>query len=268
MLKILFLLLSFNLISCAEPPSLTITNPVKTDWQYFQKILDLGIDKKSYTGSLGDFSHNGFNYEKLINDASGKLLISQQQENLKSSALPVNKNEQLAFWINAYNFFTIVDIVENYPVKSMKDIGWKKAKHLVFGKKYSLDDIEHKIIRPLKEPRIHFAINCASVSCPSLYEKVFTAENLEETLKSLTENAFRNPLHIELRKDKLYITKLLDWFEEDFEVQPFGSPENFIKVHAPTFGGKKISSYLDYNWDLNSPTNLQKVFKELNIKEK
>lgn len=230
-------------------------------WQPYQKILDIGIKKNSYSGPLGKFTHNAFDYKLLKNHKDYNRLIHDQRTLLIKSTPPSNRYEKLAFWINAYNFFTIVDVCENFPIESMKDLGWKNTRHNVGGTKYSLDDIEHKILRPIQEPKIHFAINCASVSCPSLHEKVFEAKSVGLTMKKLTENAFKNPLHLQVNGDEIEVTKLFSWFEEDFEIPPFDRKENFIKRYTPPKLHKKVDGYLVYNWELNTPENIEKAMK-------
>ena len=268
MKKVLSILVIFTLFSCAETKPTEVAATGSADWSSYQKILDIGIKKTSYTGKYGDFEHNAFDYQALIKHSEFKTLISQQKENLKNATAPENRFEKLAFWINAYNFFTIVDVTAEFPVDSMKDIGWKNERHTVGGKKYSLDHIEHKILRPMGEPKIHFAINCASVSCPSLYDKVFEGKTVGATLKMLTEAAFKNPLHIRPDDDEVDVTKLMDWFEEDFEVRPFKSAEGFLKRYAPKELQKEIDGYISYNWNINNAENIAKAMKELDVKVK
>ncbi len=237
----------------------------KPDWTAYQKILDIGIVKNSYKGTYGIFSHNAFDYKKLIKHEKFKDFINTQIKSLKKTKAPIDTSGKLAFWINAYNFFTIVDVCSGFPVKSMKDIGWKNVRHQVGNSKYSLDHIEHKILRPLGEPKIHFAINCASVSCPSLYEKVLKQEDILETLTQLTKAAMKNPLHISPYGNKVKVSKLMDWFESDFKVKPYDSANGFIKAMAPDKLKKDINGYLKYDWNLNSPENIKSVMKKLNF---
>lgn len=243
-------------------------NANEIKWSSYQKILDIGIVKNTYTGAYGDFTHNAFDYKKLKDHADFSKLINDQKGEFKKSPIPSNRFEKLAFLINAYNFFTIVDVTAELPVDSMKDIGWKNVRHVIGGKKYSLDQIEHKILRPMGEPKIHFAINCASVSCPSLYEKVLVAESIGKDLRMLTENAFKNPLHIRPDDDEIDVTKLFRWFGEDFEIHPLKKKENFIKKYAPKALHREIDGYISYDWDLNNPKNIDSAMKKLNVKKK
>lgn len=258
------LLLLFTLFASGNT-DIPTQDPV---WSSYQEVLDIGIEKYSYSDKYGDFTHNAFNYEALRKHKDYNKLILLQREKLIQQKAPTNRFEKLAFWINAYNFFTIVEVAENYPVKSMKDIGWKNRIHNVGGAKYSLDDIEHKILRPMNAPTIHFAVNCASVSCPSLHDKVFKAKTVGKDLKMLTENALKNPLHIKDDGDEIDVTKLFSWFGEDFEVPPLKEKENFIKRYAPIKLHKEIGGYLDYDWKLNSPENIKKAMETLGLKQK
>ena len=123
-----------------------------------------------------------------------------------------SKQEQLAFWINAYNAYTVKLIVKNYPVKSIKDIGsffsspWSKDFITLLGKKMSLDDIEHETIRKdFKEPRIHFAVNCASIGCPSLYQEAFVASRIDKQLEVATKLFLNNKNKNKIKKDRILI---------------------------------------------------------------
>lgn len=163
-----------------------------------------------------------------------------------------SRNATLAYWINAYNAFTVQLILDNFPVKSIKDIKdpWDKQFINIGSKKYSLGDIEHKILRKMNEPRIHFAINCASFSCPNLLNEAFTDTQLEAQLKFVTKSFLSDTTKNTFTTDKIEISKIFDWFAEDFKTK--GSLIDFINQN----GGLKISSkakikYKEYNWNLN-----------------
>jgi len=243
------------------------TNLQKADWSSFQEILDIGIVTNPYTGTYGNFNHNAFDYEKLLNHKSYKILVDKQIKNLSLAKAPEERKAKLAFWINAYNFFTIVDVCSSYPIKSMKDIGWKNTIHQVGNTKFSLDHIEHSILRLMNEPKIHFALNCASVSCPSLFNKVFKEDSIIDDLTKLTEDAFKNPLHIQNNGNGVNVTKLMDWFEKDFVIAPYNSTTRFVEAYSPEELRKPVTDYIDYDWDLNSPTNISNAMKKLNIQK-
>ncbi|EPR73857.1 Uncharacterized protein DUF547 [Winogradskyella psychrotolerans RS-3] len=162
------------------------------------------------------------------------------------------KNDKLAYWINAYNALTIDLILRNYPTKSIKDIKdpwdqrlWK------FGNTWqNLNDIEHEILRKMNEPRIHFAIVCASVSCPKLQNTAFTASNLDQQLTDATKEFLADTSKNELSKDNIKISKIFRWFKDDFEQN--GSLIDFLNKYSDiTISESTKKSYTDYNWNLN-----------------
>lgn len=173
-----------------------------------------------------------------------------------------SKNQQLAYWINAYNAFTVKLIVDHYPVKSIRDLGpelkiplikdvWHYKFFKIGGVESSLDEIEHSILRKeFEEPRIHFAINCASVSCPPLLNEAFTAEKLESQLQKVAVTFVNDPSRNKITPDAVQISSIFSWFKGDFTEK--GSLIDFLNLYSKV----KIKpnakvSHLDYNWDLN-----------------
>lgn len=162
-------------------------------------------------------------------------------------------NEEKAFWINAYNAFTVKMIVDNYPVGSITDLHggkpWDKRWIEIGGKTYSLNDIEHKILRPkFNDARIHFAVNCAAKSCPKIWNRAWTKENIEGALDKLTKSFVTNTAHNQISNNEVKLSKIFEWYKEDF-----GDLINFLNKYSST----KISSnaniaFNDYNWKLNS----------------
>ncbi len=163
-----------------------------------------------------------------------------------------SKNEKLAYWINAYNLYTIELIVDNYPVKSIKDIAggkpWDKKFIQLDGRTLSLNDIENGIIRKdFDEPRIHFAVNCASISCPKLLNKPYTAANLNAQLEAQTKRFINDRAMNTLSENSIEISNIFDWYRSDFgNVISFLNKYSEIKISP----NAKIS-YKDYNWNLN-----------------
>ena len=165
----------------------------------------------------------------------------------------ISKEEKLAYWINAYNALTIDLIIKNYPVKSIKDIKdpWGQKLWELGDKWYSLEDIEHEILRKMDEPRIHFAIVCASYSCPKLQNTAFTASNLETQLTAATKQFLSDTKRNEIKENSLKISKIFKWFDKDFEQN--GSLIDFLNTYTDvTISAKAKISYKDYNWDLNN----------------
>lgn len=169
-------------------------------------------------------------------------------------------DERLAYWINAYNAYTVKLILDHYPVESIKDI--KKGIPLVNsvwdiqfieigGKTYDLNNIEHGILRKeFYEPRIHFAINCASVSCPRLRNEAFSAEKIESQLQSQAMSFLSDPIKNQLTTDHIRISKLFSWFKGDFTND--GSLIDFLNAHGPIHIDQNAKlDYLTYDWNLN-----------------
>lgn len=192
------------------------------------------------------------NYKAVKNENTQlQAYIASLIENTPSEN--TGRTETLAYWINAYNALTVDLILRNYPLVSIKDIKdpwdqrlWK------FGDKWlNLNDIEHKILRKMNEPRIHFAIVCASVSCPKLQNKAFTADGLEEQLTHATKEFLSDSSKNQLSENSIKLSKIFKWFGKDFK-----SKNSTIIDFLNAYVDFKISdsakkSYLDYNWDLN-----------------
>ena len=234
-----------------------------------------------------DHSHSVFNQilTKHVHKKEKQTLVNykalKEQKNLTNlkkyldSLTSVTKNQystfsteqRLAFLINAYNAFTLKLIVDNYPIKSIKDIGgffsspWKKKFFSLLEEKMHLDGIEHDIIRKdFNEPRIHFAVNCASIGCPSLYPEAFTTEKLEAQLAQAAENFLTNPQknRIDQKEKTIFLSKIFKWYGKDFEKHGKG----VLKFVAPIItsdsnqkneiiSGSFEIDYLDYDWGLN-----------------
>ncbi len=162
------------------------------------------------------------------------------------------KEDKLAYWINAYNALTIDLILRNYPIKSIKDIKdpWKQ-RHWKLGEKwYNLDEIEHDVLRKMNEPRIHFAIVCASYSCPKLQNKAFTASNLEVQLTNAAKEFLSDPERNIILKDELELSKIFQWFAKDFKQN--GSLIDFLIRYSEVEISKNAKKrFKDYSWDLN-----------------
>jgi hypothetical protein len=228
-------------------------------------ISDDGISETTEIIYDEGFNHSAFNdllqthvsIEGIVDyigfKTDSKILLSYI-EWLKTYQ-PANswtREDKLAYWINAYNALTIDLIVRNYPTKSIKDIKdpWNQRLWKFGDKWQNLSDIEHKILREMNEPRIHFAIVCASVSCPKLQNVAFTASNLEEQLTKVTKEFLSDSSKNELSEDSIKLSKIFKWFKKDFEQD--SSLIDFLNLYAQVTilsGAKK--SFKDYNWDLN-----------------
>lgn len=169
--------------------------------------------------------------------------------------------ERLAFWINAYNAFTLKLIIDRYPVKSIRDIqeGGKGPWDIVWidiaEAKYSLNQIEHEVIRrQFNEPRIHMALVCAAKSCPPLRSEAYIKEKLGEQLEDNARRFFNDVSKNRYEKatNTLYLSELLSWYGNDF-VKRYGSASNFaLKLLGASYSRPPTIEYLPYDWGLNS----------------
>lgn len=239
-------------------------------------IVGLGqqVDHSLMTDLMKKYNYDGdLDYKNLKNDKKLSeyldLLSNTIPEELK------NDNEKIAFWINVYNAFTIKAIVDNYPIESINDLHaggrilghilsttvWDDDFILINNKEYSLNDVEHKILRKdFKEPRIHFGIVCASISCPKLRNEAFVSDKLEQQLMEQSTEFFRDETRnkFDVENKIAYLSKILDWFEEDF-----GDNDEEVLMFVSKYLNTKLSSqiiknidewsidYLDYDWGLN-----------------
>lgn len=194
----------------------------------------------------GDVNYKGF--LKDIDQLEGYLSLLQQNAPAKNWS----KNEKLAYYINLYNAGTVKLILDNYPTQSIKDINapWDKKIVAIGDDKFSLGAIEHKILRKMNEPRIHFAINCASYSCPKLLNNAFLANTMEEQLQTATKEFIGDVTRNKITTDNVQLSEIFKWFKSDFTED--GTLVDFINKYSKT----KIASdakikYTDYNWSLN-----------------
>ncbi len=163
------------------------------------------------------------------------------------------KNEQLAFYINAYNLFTIKLIVDHYPVQSpMEIMGFFDSKKImVAGKKTTLNDLENKKIRAFDDPKIHFALVCAARGCPQIADYAFMPAHLDEQLTERTKHALNDPLFIRVEGDKVKISEIFKWYYRDFgktDTQLISFINKFRDSPLPS--GTRLS-YYTYDWTLN-----------------
>ncbi|MEX0290614.1 MAG: DUF547 domain-containing protein [Flavobacteriaceae bacterium] len=162
------------------------------------------------------------------------------------------KNELLAYYINLYNAGTVKLILDNYPTKSIKDINspWSRKWIKVGDQMLSLGHIEHKILRKMNEPRIHFAINCASFSCPKLLNIAFTSANTQALLEQASKDFINDPTRNKITKDRLELSNIFKWYKKDFRVG--GSLRTYIDQFSTVNVAPNAKiKYLKYDWSLN-----------------
>ena len=182
------------------------------------------------------------------------------------TSLQASRQSEMAFWINAYNALTLEGILQLYPTKSIKDHApdasgyniWDDFKLPVGGQEYSLNDIEHKVLRKMGDPRIHFAIVCASKGCPQLAQRAYFAESLDQQLSNSARLFFQTPekFSYDLQRGQLGLSPIIQWFGEDFG-RTDGERLQYLSQFMPAgaaqlaASGSATITYLDYDWGLN-----------------
>ncbi len=183
------------------------------------------------------------------------------------AALPVSRYsrpEQLAYWINLYNALTVSQILTHYPLKSIRDISsglfgggpWDESLVEIESEDISLNDIEHRILRPIwKDPRIHYAVNCASVGCPNLLQSAFTAGTAETMLEEAAKAYVNSPRGVRVDADGLTVSSIYVWFQDDF-----GGTDASVIAHFRSYADSALNMILQgrdsinghaYDWSLN-----------------
>lgn len=177
------------------------------------------------------------------------------------------ESEKLAFWVNAYNILAIDLVATHWPVASIRDVGsffspvWKREAGRIGGRGYTLDAIEHGIVRPLGEPRAHAVVICASTSCPALPREPLVAERLDAQLDAAMRRWLASPgkgLWVDPAAGTVRLSKIFDWFAEDFAAA--GGPLAFAARYAPPDARRWLEEhgddarivYLDYDWSVNA----------------
>jgi len=221
-----------------------------------------GIDHTIYAELLGKYVSNGrvdysgFKSEEANLDRYLENLAAVDTQNLA-------RGDQFAFYINAYNAWTIKLILTGYPgVQSIKDLAglfqspWKKKIVRIDRKVVTLDHVEHNILRPrFKDPRIHFAINCAAKSCPPLRSEPYTGERIDQQLDDSTAKFLNSTSSYRIEGNTFYVSRIFKWFAQDFgnDVLQFYmqyASEGLKKKLEANKSRLKIA-YLDYDWGLN-----------------
>ena len=201
---------------------------------------------RKHVSSTGKVNYKGFKADKAKLDGYLKMLEGQKVESSWSN------NKKLAFWINAYNAYTIDLVADNYPIGSITDLEggkpWDKAFIKLNGKTLSLNNIENDIIRPtFKDGRIHFAVNCAAKSCPPILNKAWTESNIQSQLDKQTRSFINNSKYNTISAGSATISKIFEWYAVDF-----GTLTDYLAKYskAGVTSATQIS-YNEYDWSLN-----------------
>lgn len=217
----------------------------KPDHAIFDRLLT------AYVTGTGTVNYKGLKTKMDTLDSYLKQLIDAPP------ASDWGSKEKMAYYINAYNAYTLKFVLTKYPLKSVKDASFSgkdiwSVKLVKLGDKvYTLGQVENDILRKMNDPRIHFAINCASFSCPRLWNRAFTADNLSGALTLLTKEYINNNKHNILSAKKIQVSQIFEWYATDFVKEgqtliDYLNQYSKVKIEA----NAKVE-YLPYNWSLN-----------------
>lgn len=201
---------------------------------------------QKHVSAAGAVDYAGFKADKPALEAYLQTLA----DNMPQADWP--RERKMAYWMNAYNAFTIKLIADNYPLSSIMKLDggktWDVRRIVLGGKKYSLNQIENDILRPqFKDARIHFAINCAARSCPPLLHRAFEAEGLGALLDARARAFVNDPKHNDIRASKATVSKIFEWYAADFgELRKFLNQFSNTKIKP----GAAIA-FKEYDWRLN-----------------
>ncbi len=202
-----------------------------------------------------------------VTEEHAAALTSYVEELQSVRVSRLNRKEQRAFWLNLYNAYTVKLIVDNYPVESIRDIDisglfsdgpWDAGIMSVEGVEISLNDIEHRILRPIyQDPLIHYAVNCASIGCPNLQPEPFTADNYRRLAERGARAYVNHPRGVKVDAEPLVVSSIYDWFVADF-----GGDWSGVVDHLTTYAEPEPARLLrayegrvryHYDWSLNEP---------------
>lgn len=229
------------------------------DHSAWQNLLNTYLDSKHPSGI------NRFNYA-MVNKKDLKKLGNYIKQLQQINPLNLNRAEQKAFWINLYNALTVELIIKNYPVQSITKLGkgffafgpWDDILIDIQGQELTLNNIEHGILRPFfNDKRIHYAVNCASMSCPNLSASAYTANNTDALLEQGAKQYVNHDRGVNFEEGELIISSIYHWYKEDFGGNDKSLIKHFIHYAEPALA-KQLSTYQgdiehDYDWALNQP---------------
>lgn len=240
-------------------------------WPAAQRVSYDQIDHSNYDQMLQTYvDDNGLvNYRAWHANAEDRQALQTYLNELgkANASVASTKSGKLAYWINAYNALTIEGILRVYPTTSIRnhtpDSGyniWKNLKLISGDELVSLNHIEHEILRKESEPRIHFAIVCASIGCPRLYNRAYTGEQLEEQLACIATDFFSRAQNLTVDGKTLRFSQIISWFGSDFgatQADQLRAVYNYLPEDAQaalSAGGYRVE-FLEYDWNLNTQKN-------------
>jgi len=240
-------------------------------WQQHREDNQDEIDHTEWGDFLAKYVVQGA--EGINRLAYGKVSVADRarlQAYLSAmQSIPIsnyNRAQQLAYWINLYNALTVHIILEHYPVASIRDIDispgffadgpWAKKSLTIEAREVSLDDIEHRILRPIwQDARIHYAVNCASIGCPNLQPVPFIAQTIDQQLDAAAREYINHPRAVRVTGDDLFVSSIYSWFQKDF-----GNTEADVVRHLQRYASTPLAKQLEgiafftddhYDWSLN-----------------
>jgi hypothetical protein len=241
-------------------------------WQEYDPGSDRVVDHSAWERFLGKYlvtSHpSGITRVEYgeVSAADRQMLESYLDGLQQVPVSQLNRNEQKAYWINLYNAATLDIVLDHYPVSSITKINlssglfsrgpWEAKILKIEGEEVSLNDVEHRILRPIwKDPRVHYAVNCASIGCPNLQDLAYTSENTEVLLEKGAWEYINHPRGVTFEGKKLVLSGIYDWFQEDFDGSEQAVLRHLRRYAAPGLAGK-LESYAgrinyEYDWSLN-----------------
>jgi hypothetical protein len=224
----------------------------------FLLVFSIHAQTESYTALLQKYvdAEGNVDYKNLKSEKF-KLALYIGYLEKTTPAKDWSTNKTKAFWINAYNAYTLQLILENYPLKSILEIkqkgkdAWNIPFANVGGENYTLNHIEHEILRKnFSDPRIHVGVNCASGSCPQLGNFAFTEANIETELERLMSLFINDATRNKITQHKIHLSKIVEWFKEDFTKE--GTLIDYLNRYSTTKIDKKARiRFLKYDWNLN-----------------
>lgn len=257
---ILSLIIGFISFSIFAQPSIAYVDNVSEVYAYDPSIknrvnfreekIDYSIWKSLLQKNV--LANGKVNYSGFKDDVSKLNTFLRKLSNTKMTSA-WTKNDKMAYWINVYNAYTVKLVLNNYPINSIKEIDrpWKTEFFPINGKLMSLHQVEHEILRGYGEPRIHFAINCASRSCPRLLQIPYTATNLIKLLDRQAKEFINDEFYNTITEYSVNVSHIFDWYKKDFK-ETHGTVVNFINQYSDvTIANQKNKGYKSYDWTLN-----------------
>jgi len=252
--------------ACAAPRA----NPWPR-WQTSDERAPQAIDHAAWNAFLSRYLMQGGDG---INRIAYRRVVPSDREALSLyvavlAGLPITsfrRDEQRAYWINLYNALTVRTVLDHYPVASILDISlspglfargpWGKKLVRIEGEEVSLDDIEHRILRPFwRDPRLHYAVNCAALGCPNLQPQAFTAASTEAVLDAAARAYVNHPRGARIDNGRLHVSSLYVWYKADFGGDDRGVIEHLKRYAAPPLkAALMLQAQIagdSYDWSLN-----------------